>query len=303
MIAQKNGTNLINMLHNCIYNKTLKLTYLYNSDEIAFSRCCLLGFYKKISFEEYIKTLCNCGIKKFIDEAICQNPEQYIKNHLANSCNDCNFGKGFEKEITNIVVDFEKTCNLNCFHCPVGDHSKNNLSYIAYFLTLHYLKNLKLKTISLTQTGEPFYYYDELIEFLSSLDGSYTENIEFTTNLTLLNEQRILKLKQISKKTKVNYIFNVSIDGISKETYEAIRIGANFDHVISNLKLLKNTFSDSNIRVSYVYKKPNFNEKNEDIISFFKEIGNFSVGITTDILDPSIEKAFRITDRNYLNGV
>ena len=83
----------------------------------------------------------------------------------------------------------------------------------------------------------------------------------------------------------------MSIDGITKESYEATRLGGNFEKVMSNLKTFTQEFGSENIIVNYVIKQPNFSDKN--IKEFF--IQNFNiknVSITYDIYDKEAQKRF-----------
>lgn len=117
---------------------------------------------------------------------------------------------------------------------------KNLLSYNLYFKILETIKKIPLENIGFTAYGEPFFYYTKIIDYLSELSNKNTKKVSFTTNLTLLNEPRIKKLKELSDATQIEYFFVYSIDGITKETYENTRIGSNFEKVINNLKILKN---------------------------------------------------------------
>ena len=104
----------------------------------------------------------------------------------------------------------------------------------------------------------------------------------FSTNATLLSKKRILELKEISEKTKVEYTFDISLDGITKETYEATRVGANFEKVISNINILKKFFK---FRMSFTYKKTNISDNKDDIIKFFKNLGAYYTLIIPDFYD------------------
>ena len=160
-----------------------------------------------------------------------------------------------------------------------------------YFTTLEKIKGRHLKEIRLNDRGEPFYYYNETVKYLRSLSLEDTQIISFITGLSTLNELRIKELKAISDKTNIKYRVEVSIDGITKESYEATRIGGNFEKVMSNLKTFTQEFGSENIIVNYVIKQPNFSDKN--IKEFF--IQNFNiknVSITYDIYDKEAQKRF-----------
>lgn len=86
-------------------------------------------------------------------------------------------------------------------------------------------------------------YYDNLIPYLKNLNTQDFKNIKFFTNGNLLNDKRLEELKNISIQTGVNYIFSYSVDAVTKETYEKIRIGGNFNKVLQNIKKTISLFS------------------------------------------------------------
>jgi MoaA/NifB/PqqE/SkfB family radical SAM enzyme len=89
----------------------------------------------------------------------------------------------------------------------------------------------KLKRIDLTGIGESLMNRDffRIVEFLKSR-GIY---VMLNDNFTLMTEKAARRLVEL----EVDHIY-FSLDGATKETYEQIRVGANFDKVISNTRRL-----------------------------------------------------------------
>ena len=184
------------------------------------------------------------------------------------------------------------SCNIRCYNCiaeasnHIIDNAKKRLfEVINKIIEEKYF----LKGLQIDGSGEIFLIYDELKEILQKIDSKYIQQIIFSTNATLLSEKRILELKEISEKTKVEYTFDISLDGITKETYEATRVGANFEKVISNINILKKFFK---FRMSFTYKKTNISDNKDNIIKFFKNLGAYYTLIRPDFYDKEIQSFF-----------
>ena len=126
------------------------------------------------------------------------------------------------------------SCNIKCIMCTVYNHSweisdklfKNIVDFLPYLETVVW------------QGGEVFLYknFDELLD----VAGKYKVGQELVTNAILLNEKRILKL------IDYNVNLGISIDGLTKEVYESIRVGSDFNKLIRNLEILKSNLKDEN---------------------------------------------------------
>jgi sulfatase maturation enzyme AslB (radical SAM superfamily) len=147
------------------------------------------------------------------------------------------------------------SCNIKCIMCKVYNHhweiSDKLFKSITDLLPT-------LETV-VWQGGEVFLYknFDELLD----VAGKYKVGQELVTNAILLNEQRILKL--------INYNVNlgISIDGLTKEVYESIRIGSDFNKLIQNLEILKANLTDkNNLRLNVLIM-----DKNIDQIQYYPE--------------------------------
>jgi MoaA/NifB/PqqE/SkfB family radical SAM enzyme len=152
------------------------------------------------------------------------------------------------------VMEFEleNTCNLECIMCN-GDFSssirknRENRAPLQSPYDAEFVRQLTEFMPHLTDMkflgGEPFMidiYYD-IWENVARINPEI--KIHITTNATMLNS----RTKNLLEKMKVG--INISLDSVVKETYEAIRIGANYDRVMDNLNWLidytqrKNTYT------------------------------------------------------------
>lgn len=173
--------------------------------------------------------------------------------------------------IEDVVLSGIAKCNLHCYHCcagfdpNIGEWPPMEISLQElndrknfFFNVLSYLRTCDLNSITFDGTGEIFLYYDDLIRELSLFSGDKTKVIYFMTNATLLNTNKIINLLKISKETGVQYRFCISIDGITEETYNACRPNADFNKVLSNLKLIQKLFPNSD--VLFTVLRPNIKD-------------------------------------------
>ncbi|MBI5849112.1 MAG: radical SAM protein [Nitrospirae bacterium] len=133
------------------------------------------------------------------------------------------------------VLSLESTnfCNLSCSHCghsqfPVFQKGHFDMTL---FDTLDHLLGTRIKTVSLSNFGEPFMsqIWPQLLKKVCSIDEL---NISFITNGLMLDRHLLdVADHRIS--------FAVSIDGASEKTYGHFRGKNNFSRLIQNLTLLK----------------------------------------------------------------
>ena len=133
-----------------------------------------------------------------------------------------------------IHLEVNDVCNLDCLMCA---RRSNRFPKNRGEMPTQVVTRLKpwfkfSEYVGLAGNGEPF-LHRRIMDILQSIVdiGSVPSVV---TNATLLDEQRIDVLLSLGP-----VILVCSIDGARKETYEFIRKGAHFEHVIDNLKLLK----------------------------------------------------------------
>ena len=265
------------VFNRCVMPSRLEITYEPKGKTVCLSRCCYLyPFTVDMPIKDFLKIK---DLISFAEEAsnkpITKKPA--YKDWCTCPCN-------ITSKIEVVTVSFSKACNLHCYHCFFNEHKDEPDTRDLQFETLEKIKGHNLEKIHLISSGEVFYYYYKVVQYLKGLSSTDTKIIDFQSNLTLLTRSRIDELKKISNETGVIYDFSPSIDGITKETFEAVRIGANFEKVMDNLMYLKEVFGPEHIFINFTLKKPAFSELPK-IKTFFQLKGIQNVQISPDIYD------------------
>jgi len=132
-------------------------------------------------------------------------------------------------EINRFVIESTSRCNLRCEMCPRYSYSQHDgdLNFGLFLKISKYFK--EIESIDLSGWGEPLLNYK--ICDMVKIAKSYKCKVGFTTNGMLLNPEIIRKLII----NGIDYI-DISLDGGTAQTYEKIRRGAVFEHLISNIK-------------------------------------------------------------------
>lgn len=211
----------------------------------------------------------------------------------------------FKNPPFDIQIEITNKCNLNCIICPrdrVLERGYDDMSFDSFKKIVDQFSNLN--SITIAGIGENYLNKD----FLRMIKYAKSINIMviFIDNFFFIDKKAASELIDL----KIDRTF-CSLDGATKETYEKIRIGANFGDIISNLKNLfqikkskKSNFPE--IGFKYVVNKYNLNEINNFIelinsiskperttIIFSKILGreDLSTEIPPKIIDKANEKA------------
>jgi MoaA/NifB/PqqE/SkfB family radical SAM enzyme len=177
-------------------------------------------------------------------------------------------GKMSSKEQENNMFNFQwhitEKCNLRCTHCyqedysSVGEMSFEELSFVADKLIQALSKWNKKGKIAITG-GEPF-LKSALFPLLEYLNKSREiANLYILTNGTLIDEQICEEIQSIKKVTRIQ----ISLDGASPKTHNAIRGKGTFEKAIEGIKLL----SSHGIKVNLMFTLQKCNR--EDIPALF----------------------------------
>ena len=159
-----------------------------------------------------------------------------------------------------IDICCSSVCNAKCYHCCAADHSRPDPREkdLLYNFILPKVKGLGYGALQLDGKGEVFLNYKEITSFLKTLSFEKDfKTVRFLTNGSTLTRERLLELKSISDTTGINYIFAISVDGISKKTFEAVRCGLSFENVMANLQDTIEIFSNNNVDITFTIKEPN----------------------------------------------
>ena len=172
-----------------------------------------------------------------------------------------------------LVIEPTSICNLRCTMCESRCTTQRDVLK---------KKDMTMKEFELIWDKIGPYTYDLLFQGeceptinknLSNMVGHINKEakyISLVTNGTLLNRDLIIELFQ----NGLNYI-SFSIDSHIKEQYENIRLGANFDRVLENLKITKeiidSKFKNVTLNVHKVIFKEDTDEYLEDFLLYFKK--------------------------------
>jgi len=181
------------------------------------------------------------------------------------------------KKFTLQYLTFEVTniCNLNCRMCFKRGISETNYENMSLEVFKKALNDAHPTTgVTFVGLGEPLLnpdFYEMLVE-----SKKRDLIVNFVTNGTALTEDWCKKLVDL----KIDKV-SVSFDGATKETYEKIRMGSNFEKVIENIKMFVNTRNEVNskyphIRLDAVLMKQNIHEL-PALVVLAKEMGVNSV--------------------------
>lgn len=159
-----------------------------------------------------------------------------------------------ENPISNVVADYpihldievNSDCNLKCVMCfqSFNPPKKGRMSFKTYTKIIDDGAKNGLKSIKLMYRGEPLLHPD-IVKMVKYAKQKGIIEVMFNTNGNLLTEK---KAKELIMAGLDRIIF--SIDGYSKEFYESIRKGGNFNLVLNNVRRLKQ------LRLEYNYLTP-----------------------------------------------
>jgi len=177
----------------------------------------------------------------------------------------------------NRVIDYLRLsvtdrCNLRCNYCMPSEGinfvKKDKLFTLEELFTLSKIMvGQGVNKIRITG-GEPFVRKNlmVLLRNLSTLEG--LNDISITTNATLIGPH-IDELKELGIKN-----INVSLDAVSKESFERITRRNEFEIVYANLlRLIKEGF---NVRINFIVLD---GQNTEDIIPILDLMQQYNVGV------------------------
>jgi MoaA/NifB/PqqE/SkfB family radical SAM enzyme len=177
-------------------------------------------------------------------------------------------------------------CNFRCTMCSVADfESGKRCEDMGIELFEKRLDELfGLIQISLVGLSELFLLHDSLEHMLKMCrDRKIWTNI--ATNGSLLHQRNwIEKLAGLNLDEIV-----VSIDGVTKNTFESIRVGSNFKRVCDNAKNLNNQFDLAGIRPKRTKMQTVLQAKNRnelyDFIPLARDLGFSAISFETEPFD------------------
>ena len=156
-----------------------------------------------------------------------------------------------------------RACNARCTMCTVNEwKDKNNkMSDKLFSKVAEEMKNYCgwINSVCLSRNGEPL-LDKNLIYKIQTLKSYGIRDITFSTNASLLSKHKSIELIE-SGLDDIRF----SIDGATKETFESIRRGLNFEEVVENclrfIKLRDERGQKPRVRVRMVLQKGNLPEE------------------------------------------
>ena len=132
-----------------------------------------------------------------------------------------------------IHFEINDICNLRCRMCArMSDRFPRDTGEMDIEVVRRVAPWFKYATyVGLAGNGEPFLHSRIMDVLRLIVKGGSTPSV--VTNMTLLDQQRVDELVTIGP-----LLLLASIDGATKETYEYIREGADFEKVVENLTSL-----------------------------------------------------------------
>jgi len=162
-----------------------------------------------------------------IDSFIAANhakKKQYREYRNAWKCNKCS--------LLFLLVETTSHCNLKCPMCihSVGYDKVEKMTDEVFELVVQYIKDMRIPAVAMNQVNEPLLDKKiyERINKICRIDN--VVDIHMNTNATLLDKKNGMRLLD-SGLTRLL----IGFDAFTKETYEKIRIGANYEQVIENI--------------------------------------------------------------------
>lgn len=175
--------------------------------------------------------------------------------------------KNQENSLFNFQWHITEKCNLRCTHCyqedysSAGEMSFEELRFVADKLIQALSKWNKKGKIAITG-GEPF-VKSEIFPLLQYLNESpQIANLYILSNGTLIDEKICKEIVNIKKLSRVQ----ISLDGASAQTHNAIRGHGTFEKAIEAIKLINN-HADYGIKVNIMFTLQKCNK--EDIPALF----------------------------------
>ena len=277
-----------NYVHSqCSMDKRLEIMYDEYKNEIMLSRCCYTHPFAHLSIKDFLKI-------NDIIEYSCIEREHILKEAAKGWCaSSCEI----KPEIKVVTVGLSRACNLHCYNCFFTKHVDHPELKELYFTTLEKIKGHQLDNIHMQSSGEVFFYYFKIKEYLKTLTLEDTKEVNFQTNGLLLDRGRLNELKEISDKTGVLYTFNYSFDAITEETYKKVRIGGDFNKLIKVFEDTLDIFGPENTQTSFTIKKPNIHET-ALFREYFRDKYNFyRTYVSYDLFDKDCHAFFNTLDQ------
>ena len=229
------------------------------------------------------------------DNTIQEVQDHYleIKNRLDPRLNESRDYKEYrkmwyecpEKEIVlplpiNLDLHITNECNLKCTFCPRTWKEASKKGIVLHgFMGFKLFKKIideasegGVRAVHLTGNGEPL-LHEGLEEMIRYCHKKGILEILMHTNATLLNQKRAMSILKAGV-----HDLAISFDSPIKETYEKLRVGANYETTLNNIRNFvrlrdKGGYKYPRVRVQMVDQQANMNER-ERFEVFFSTVAD-----------------------------
>jgi len=165
-------------------------------------------------------------------------------------------------------INFDVTmfCNLKCTHCPYelvnhrSGRDRQNMPFSIHKKAVDEISNEgrgKTRYIRYSGDGEPL-IHPKLEDLVSYCWDKLQLPINLTTNGSFLTREKAISLFESGVK-----VIDVSIDAATPSTYEKVRVGGNFEQVVTNTNeaiSASSGYPKTSVVVSFVKQNQNYTE-------------------------------------------
>jgi len=134
-----------------------------------------------------------------------------------------------------VVVEITNVCNLRCIHCPHpamvkrADYKPHNMEWDIFTKIADEVAQHPGTIFRLACDGEPL-CHPRFVNMLHYADSLGIGPLAFNTNGALMSEEKAKGVLAIGKG-----VVEFSLDAFTKEAYESIRVGAEYEKVMDNV--------------------------------------------------------------------
>lgn len=183
------------------------------------------------------------------------------------------YERGWEKgsfKPDRFYIESTNVCNLDCIMCPIGLHvdtrKKGFMEWDLYKSIVDEIKGFAT-TCTLHAWGEPLLHprIFDMIAYAHEA-GLWTET---STNLTKLDEDAADKIIDAG----LSQIY-LSLDGVTKETYEKVRRKADFENSVQNVEHFLSRIQERNANIVTNLQIIRLKETHEEVQKFVDRWGD-----------------------------
>lgn len=148
-----------------------------------------------------------------------------------------------------IEIQFHNLCNANCLICPYKNmkYKTEYMNENLFYKFLNEIDDGKLTRIIPYLNNEPFIQKDYIDKVEKIRKKCPNTEIEISTNVSMLDEQKVEKLLPLNLTE-----LRLSVFGYSNITYKKIMPCLNKEKVYRNLNIISEKFKESNTIISIV---------------------------------------------------